>query len=102
MSSHITHVGFKELNIVLSHIVKNYPTAVNIYQMIDPAVQDILTDKSELPMIESVQISCWKQELVLLRLGRGKFARSRQIPKIRGNYAATAIQLSNMRKRQAN
>ena len=55
--SHTTHAGFKELNIVLSHIVKNYPAAVNIYQMIDPAVQDILTDESELPMIESVQIS---------------------------------------------
>jgi hypothetical protein len=55
VSSHTTHAGFKELNIVLSHIVKNYPTALNIYQMIDSALQDILKDESELPMIESVQ-----------------------------------------------
>jgi hypothetical protein len=55
MSSHTTHARFKELNIILSHIIKNYPTALNIYQMINSALQDILKDKSELPIIESVQ-----------------------------------------------
>ena len=57
MSSHTTHARHQELNAVLSHIVENYPTAVKIYQMVDPAVQNILTAKSELPMIENVWIS---------------------------------------------
>jgi hypothetical protein len=40
---------------MLSHIIKNYPTVLNIYQMINSALQDILKDKSKLPIIESVQ-----------------------------------------------
>ena len=55
MSSYTTYIGFKELNIMLSHIIKNYLIMLNIYQMINSALQDILKDKSELLIIKSVQ-----------------------------------------------
>jgi hypothetical protein len=62
MSSHTTHAMVDTKSLMLyslwvSHIVQNYPTAVKIYQMVNPAMQNILRAKSELPMIESIQIS---------------------------------------------